>query len=113
MMQHDLDRLKKVADLILADSGTPGYFTEVESAGGGDASIKLRLIEGYYSKPPSPAEIKPIAQALRTGLSRRGYQVKGTKPGVVREGTVYYYTIRGKEEDEPEPFRPKGRRRRS
>lgn len=93
MQKQEIDRLRKIAELVLADTGEPGYYAEVESTGE-EATIRLRLVDGYFSKPPSPAEVKPIAQALRTGLIKRGYHVKGVRPTRVREGTVYYYTVR-------------------
>lgn len=94
MDQQDINRIQKVASLILADTGEAGYYAEVEDADPYTASIRLRLIDGYFSRSPSPAEIKPVAQALRSGLIKRGYQVKGTKPTVIRDNTVYFYNVR-------------------
>ncbi len=66
--------------------------------------VSLCVIEGYFSKMPKPAETKPLAQALRAGLAKRRYQVKGARPAVVRAGVVYYLTVREEEKPERAPL---------
>lgn len=83
--------------MVLVATGEIGYYAEVVDAAP-DASIRLRLVDGYWDRVPSAEAVKPVAQQLRSGLGRRGWQVKGIKPARIRDGIVYTYVVRAPEE---------------
>lgn len=93
MNQQDVDKLQKQAEMILAAEAEPGFYIQVNN-GDPEVTVELRTIEGYFDRKPGWEQIKPLAQALRAGLTKRKYHVKGIKPAFVKDGVVYYCVIR-------------------
>lgn len=91
--EQELIRIQKAADQTLGEIGVPGYYVQAKD-GGEEAVLSLCVLDGYFSKLPSKSEIKVIAQGLRAGLARRRFKVKGAKPAVIRDGQVYFFSVR-------------------